>query len=122
MCYRTDLFKAAGLPTDRDAVSALWPTWDDFVTVGQKYVKGSGGKKFVDAATNIMNPVLAQQPVGYFDDDENLKMEGGPKVAWDTVEQGDQARGCPRTSRASRPSGTRPSRTASSPRSPAPRG
>ena len=36
---------------------------------GQKYVKGSGGKKFVDAATNIMNPVLAQQPVGYFDDE-----------------------------------------------------
>jgi cellobiose transport system substrate-binding protein len=85
MCYRTDLFKAAGLPTDRAAVSALWPTWDDFVTVGQKYVKNSGGKKFVDAATNIMNPVLAQQPVGYFDTDENLKMDGGPKVAWDTA-------------------------------------
>jgi cellobiose transport system substrate-binding protein len=84
MCYRKDLFKAAGLPSDRAAVSAMWPTWDDFVTVGQKYVKGSGGKKFVDAATNIMNPVLAQQPVGYFDETDTLKMDGGPKLAWDT--------------------------------------
>jgi len=85
MCYRTDLFKAAGLPTDRDEVSALWPTWDDFITVGQQYVKGSGGKKFVDAATNVLNPVLSQQPSGYIDEDENLTMEPGPKVAWDTT-------------------------------------
>ena len=28
MCYRKDLFKAAGLPTDRDQVSAMWPDWD----------------------------------------------------------------------------------------------
>ena len=35
MCYRTDLFEKAGLPTDRDAVSKLWPTWDDFINVGK---------------------------------------------------------------------------------------
>src|SRR5262249_15925185 len=29
MCYRTDLFQQAGLPTDRDSVSKLWPTWQD---------------------------------------------------------------------------------------------
>jgi cellobiose transport system substrate-binding protein len=28
MCYRRDLFEKAGLPTERDQVSALWPTWD----------------------------------------------------------------------------------------------
>ncbi len=82
MCYRADLFKAAGLPTDRDAVSALWPTWDDFINVGKQYVAKAGGKKFVDSATNIMNPVLAQQPVGYIDTNEQLAMDGGPKVAW----------------------------------------
>ena len=37
MCYRRDLFQAAGLPTDRDAVSALWPTWDEFIDTGKKY-------------------------------------------------------------------------------------
>jgi len=85
MCYRTDLFKAAGLPTDRDAVSKLWPTWDDFVATGQKYIAGSGGKKFVDDAVTIMNPTLGQQPVGYFTSDEKLAMDGGPKAAWDVA-------------------------------------
>ena len=31
MCYRTDLFAKAGLPTDRDEVGKLWPTWDDYI-------------------------------------------------------------------------------------------
>ena len=35
MCYRTDLFKEAGLPTDRDAVGKLWPTWDDYIKTGR---------------------------------------------------------------------------------------
>jgi cellobiose transport system substrate-binding protein len=84
MCYRTDLFAAAGLPTDRAEVSKLWPTWNEFITVGQQYTARSG-KKFVDSATNIFNPVLSQQPVGFFDPGEKLQMEGGPKAAFDTA-------------------------------------
>jgi cellobiose transport system substrate-binding protein len=83
MCYRTDLFKAAGLETDRDKVSALWPTWDDFFKVGQQYVAKAGGKKFIDNATNLYNPILGQQPVGIFDESETLKLDGGPKTAFD---------------------------------------
>jgi cellobiose transport system substrate-binding protein len=82
MCYRSDLFKKAGLPTDRDAVSALWKSWDEFIAVGQKYTKATG-KKFVDSGTNLFNPVLAQQPQGFYDTSEQLQMEGGPKVAFD---------------------------------------
>ncbi|WJK34926.1 extracellular solute-binding protein [Solwaraspora sp. WMMA2065] len=84
MCYRTDLFAAAGLPTERDEVSALWPDWESFVATGEEYVAASG-KKFVDSATNIFNPVLGQQPVGLFDTGDNLAMQGGPKVAFDTA-------------------------------------
>jgi cellobiose transport system substrate-binding protein len=84
MCYRSDLFKAAGLPTDRDAVSKLWPTWDEFIATGQKYVKATG-KKFIDSGTDMFNPVLAQQPVGYYNDQDQLQMDAGPKVAWDTT-------------------------------------
>jgi cellobiose transport system substrate-binding protein len=84
MCYRTDLFQAAGLPTKREDVSALWPTWDAFIETGKKY-KAATGKTFVDNATNILNPVLSQQPVGYFDTSEKLQMDGGPKVAFDTA-------------------------------------
>jgi cellobiose transport system substrate-binding protein len=84
MCYRSDLFKKAGLPTNRDEVSKLWPTWDDYIATGTKYT-GASGKKFVDDAVTIMNPILGQQPVGYFSSDEKLAMDGGPKVAWDTA-------------------------------------
>lgn len=87
MCYRSDLFAAAGLPTDRDAVSKLWPTWADFITTGKKYVAATGGKKFLDDAVTIMNPVLGQQPVGYFDSSEKLAMDGGPSVAWGIATQ-----------------------------------
>lgn len=85
MCYRTDLFEKAGLSTAPDQLSSEWgASWDDFITVGQKYMeKAEKGKFFVDSAVNIMNPVLGQQPVGYFDTSETLQMDGGPKVAWD---------------------------------------
>jgi cellobiose transport system substrate-binding protein len=84
MCYRSDLFKAAGLPTERDAVSKLWTTWDQFIAVGQQYTAKTK-KKFIDSGTDMLNPVLAQQPVGYFNEQDELQMDGGPKVAWDTT-------------------------------------
>ena len=40
MCYRRDLFEEAGLPTDRDEVAALWPTWEDFIAVGEQFQAG----------------------------------------------------------------------------------
>ncbi|WP_043486301.1 MULTISPECIES: extracellular solute-binding protein [Streptomyces] len=37
ICYRTDLFKEAGLPTDPERVGQLWPTWDKFTEVGEEF-------------------------------------------------------------------------------------
>jgi cellobiose transport system substrate-binding protein len=82
MCYRSDLFQKAGLPTDREAVSKLWTDWDSFINVGKQYTAKTG-KKFIDSGTNMFNPVLSQQPVGFYDESEKLQMEGGPKVAFD---------------------------------------
>ncbi|MGW4463170.1 ABC transporter substrate-binding protein [Micromonospora sp. NPDC004704] len=90
MCYRTDLFQAAGLPTERDRVSALWPTWDQFISTGQTYTRATG-KKFIDSGTNIFNPVLGQQSVGFYDQGDALQMNGGPKVAFDTAAKAIQA-------------------------------
>ncbi|MEV0902903.1 extracellular solute-binding protein [Actinoplanes sp. NPDC049802] len=84
MCYRTDLFKAAGLPTERDEVSKLWTTWDQFIETGKTYTSKTG-KKFVDSATNLFNPVLSQQPVGFYDQQEALQMDGGPKAGFDVA-------------------------------------
>ena len=39
ICYRRDLFKKAGLPSSRAAVSKLWPTWQRFIAVGKRFEK-----------------------------------------------------------------------------------
>jgi len=88
MCYRRDLFEKAGLPTDREEVSALWPTWDDFITAGEQFQEGIGDDKvhFVDSATNTYNSILMQSgDETYFDHDNNLIIESNPAVqeAWD---------------------------------------
>lgn len=85
LCYRHDLFEAAGLPSDRESVSALWDDegWEGFIAAGEQYVAGSGGKKFIDNATQVFNPILAQQENSFFNDKEELTMEPGPKAAFD---------------------------------------
>jgi cellobiose transport system substrate-binding protein len=93
MCYRKDLFKAAGLPTDRDAVSALWPTWDAYKQTGLKFMQKAPGKtKFMDSSTNTYNSILMQvagQSPGYtyFDKSNTLTFATNPAVksAWDTT-------------------------------------
>jgi cellobiose transport system substrate-binding protein len=90
MCYRRDLFAKAGLPTERSAVAALWPTWQDFVSVGRRFQQGSGsGKtKFIDGATNTFNSILRQGATEtYFDRSNHLVVDSNPAVkgAWDTA-------------------------------------
>ena len=43
--------------------------------------------KWVDSATNMLNPILAQQPVGYFDTSDQLVFDSNPgvKTAWDST-------------------------------------
>jgi cellobiose transport system substrate-binding protein len=88
MCYRRDLFEKAGLPADREAVGALWPTWDDFVAVGKQFQSGIKDDKvhFIDSATNTYNSILMQSgDHTYFDRDGTLVLDSNPavKAAWD---------------------------------------
>jgi cellobiose transport system substrate-binding protein len=81
IAYRTDLFKAAGLPTDRDEVSKLWPTWDDFIGVGQKYVQATG-KQFLDnAPTSVYFQAVNQGTERYYDNAAHkLSYDKNPQV------------------------------------------
>ncbi|MEV4707467.1 extracellular solute-binding protein [Actinoplanes sp. NPDC049316] len=85
MCYRPDLFKAAGLPTDRGAVAKLWPDWPAYIAAGRRFQKADLPAQWTDSAINIFNQILAQQTTGYFDHDDNLTMTSAPGVrtAWD---------------------------------------
>ncbi|WP_428961292.1 ABC transporter substrate-binding protein [Micromonospora fluostatini] len=88
VCYRKDLFEAAGLPTDRDQVSALWPDWNAFLETGKKYKAGSGGKALIDSITAVSNGVLFQQGSDlFYDKENNVIADKSPavKAAWDTA-------------------------------------
>jgi cellobiose transport system substrate-binding protein len=97
VAYRTDLFKKAGLPTDRDAVGKLWPTWDKFIATGKKYVaKLTAAQKkknfsFIDDAGSIYTAMLNQGTAKYYEnngtDAGKLVYKTNPaiKKAWDTT-------------------------------------
>ncbi|WP_020522207.1 ABC transporter substrate-binding protein [Catelliglobosispora koreensis] len=88
MCYRKDLFEKAGLPGDREAVSKLWPTWDDYISTGQKFMgaKLPGVTGFFDGPQVIYRSVLGQQPIGIYDGDKVVvDTNPGVKKAWDTT-------------------------------------
>lgn len=91
MCYRKDLLDAAGIPSDRASVgTAIGKSWDDFITFGKAYVLKTN-KKFIDNATNVFNPILGQQAVGFFtaqpDGTDKLSLDAGPKVAFEMTEK-----------------------------------
>ncbi|MEW9555001.1 extracellular solute-binding protein [Nonomuraea sp. NPDC050783] len=80
VAYRTDLFKQAGLPTDREEVSKLWPTWDAFIETGKKYTAATG-KAFVDnAATSVFYQAVNQGPQKYYDPSGNVVYATSPQV------------------------------------------
>ncbi|MFN8074103.1 MAG: ABC transporter substrate-binding protein [Kineosporiaceae bacterium] len=80
IAYRTDLFQAAGLPTDRDQVSALWPTWDKFLDVAKQY-KSATGKAFLDnAATSVYFQAVNQGSERYYSPDKEPVYDTNPQV------------------------------------------
>ncbi|MEO3810191.1 extracellular solute-binding protein [Sphaerisporangium sp. B11E5] len=72
MAYRKDLFAEAGLPTDREEVGKLWPTWDALIETGKKYTAKTG-KAFLDNAnTSIFYQASNQGPQKFYDKDRKL--------------------------------------------------
>jgi cellobiose transport system substrate-binding protein len=81
MCYRTDLFEKAGLPSDRDEVARLWPTWDDYLAMGRKFAAAKvPGAKFVDGPGEIFRAIVNQAPQGLYDDQDHIIAATNPDV------------------------------------------
>jgi cellobiose transport system substrate-binding protein len=86
VCYRRDLFQAAGLPTERDQVTALWPDWAKFIETGKKYRQATG-KALLDSVTTAASAIMFQ--VGgdlFYDQQDNIVADksAAVKQAWDT--------------------------------------
>lgn len=85
ICYRTDLFEQAGLPTDREELSSMWETWDDFLEIGRQYAQNApDGSAFIDSPSGLYNAVIGQSETQYYDEDGNLIYDTNPVVkdAW----------------------------------------
>jgi cellobiose transport system substrate-binding protein len=98
MCYRKDLFEKAGLPTERDEVTKLWPTWDAFLKTGQDFQGKLPKTKFVDGPQALLRVTVLQEAgkgpgYSYFDKSNNLVFDTNPavKTAFDTVLKFQQA-------------------------------
>ena len=126
ICYRTDLFKKAGLPTKPAALGKLWgKSWSDFLAVGKRYQKHApAGTKFIDSGSNLFNAIVAQASPGYYSKSGKVIVKSNPtdQGRLEHDDAGDQAQARTRGSWPSTPTGTRASRTGRSRPSPAPRG
>jgi cellobiose transport system substrate-binding protein len=79
VCYRSDLFAAAGLPTDRTEVAALIDgDWDRYFEVGQQYVDATGAAWF-DSAGATYQGMINQVEFAY-------EQEDGSVIATDNAE------------------------------------
>jgi len=97
VAYRVDLFKKAGLPTERTAVGKLWPTWEAFIATGQKYMAKlsaadkKAGKGFIDNTGTIYAAIMNQGTEKYYKNDGTdtgkLIYDTNPQVkkAWNTT-------------------------------------
>lgn len=81
MCYRSDLFAQAGLPTKREDVSKLWTNWDDYARVGKQFKTKVPNVAWIDSATSIMQPYIMQQSdTWFYSKDNKLIIDSNPIV------------------------------------------
>jgi cellobiose transport system substrate-binding protein len=85
ICYRRDLFRKAGLPSGRAAVSKLWPTWQQFIATGKRFQKHAPkGVRFFDSGSNVYNAIIGQLNPAYYTKGGKTIVGSNPKVkaAW----------------------------------------
>ncbi|MCX4762356.1 extracellular solute-binding protein [Streptomyces sp. NBC_01275] len=82
LCYRKDLFEAAGLPTDREKVGALWAgDWNKFITAGEQYKeKAKAGTFFMDSPGGLLNAILSSEKEKFYDSSGEIIYKTNPAV------------------------------------------
>jgi cellobiose transport system substrate-binding protein len=90
ICYRTDLFKKAGLPTDPATLAKDWSTWDGYIAVGKRYTANAPAHSaFMDSAGGMFNAIIGQSATQYYDSSGNPIYDTNPAVknAWNLSTQ-----------------------------------
>jgi len=83
LCYNGPAFEAAGLPTDRAEVAALFggedATWDQYFALGKQYQEATG-KAWYDHSGFVWNAMVNQLDEGYYTSDGDLNVEGNAEL------------------------------------------
>jgi cellobiose transport system substrate-binding protein len=84
ICYRADLFEAAGLPTDREEVAELLggenATWEKYFEVGDQFVAEDTGAAWFDSAGAVYFGMVNQEQNAYEEDDGTVIVLENPRV------------------------------------------
>lgn len=81
ICYRTDLFQQAGLPTARDQLAQQWATWEGYLDVGRRFAANAPkGTSYMDSVTGMYNAMIGQQQSFYYDASGKLIYDSNPSV------------------------------------------
>ncbi len=81
ICYRADLFAAAGLPSTPDEVATLFDgDWGNFFDVADKY-KAATGKPMIDAANSVLQGIVNQMEYTYTEPDGTVIATENPEIA-----------------------------------------
>ncbi|RBM12001.1 extracellular solute-binding protein [Streptomyces sp. PT12] len=95
ICYRTDFFEEAGLPTDREEVTELFAGgWEDYLAVGEQFAAdGPDGVAFLDSAGGMFNAVVSGYEERYYNAEGEIAYEDSEAVAtgWDLATQAAEA-------------------------------
>jgi cellobiose transport system substrate-binding protein len=93
LCYNGKLFEAAGLPSDRESVAALFggadATWDQYFALGNQY-QAKTGKAWFDQSSFVWNSMVNQLDEGYYTADGKLNGAGNAELEerWGWITQG----------------------------------
>jgi cellobiose transport system substrate-binding protein len=82
ICYRTDMFKQAGLPDDPAEVAKLWAgDWSKLVAAGERYQKKAPkGTTFMDSPGGLLNAILSSEKQKFYDSSGKVVYKTNPAV------------------------------------------
>lgn len=97
ICYRPDLLKAAGLPSDGAALAAKWTSWEDYINFGKQYEASKtkpAGSHFVDSAASIFSTAVYQGTEAFNNSEgkPDATNSDGVKNAWKYATDAAQAK------------------------------
>lgn len=83
LCYNGTQFAAAGLPSDREEVAALFggddATWEKFFEIGKQY-NAATGEAWYDHSGFVWNAMVNQLDEGYYTKDGELNIDGNAEL------------------------------------------